>query len=414
MEEDKGFMKNNKRCTLGKGKKFAIAAAAVLAIAAVGVGLFFGLSNHDTPTQPTTPPSIEQPIDPNPGTDNPGIENPDEENPGEENPGQENPGEENPGTDNPEEENPGIDDPEEDPSEEEELLPPASIQDIFPSADADEATLNKAKIYQTQIINSLNDNLYETLATYFNNNLDLTKIYDAQWKLIADETDNTKVGEIILSFAYDSSDTSNTLHVNTVIPKDEITFADLYNGDPTILGEAFQSNFMGTGAKYGHDLAFSYNPSIQESSADLTAVLINQAFEDGDLNISDFGISISQNQNGDLEVVADPDTSVSIVDNGYRLDATLGAEARQIILFIKNDNGYQKLTYSIGNPEYDITKLIEELNVGNYRLFTSEKSEFAGQELNQYDLSQVLPYSFEVAGSTVTLNLFDYLLNEQE
>ena len=417
MEEDKGFMKNNKRCTLGKGKKFAIAAAAVLAIAAVGVGLFFGLSSNDTPTQPVTPPPIEQPVDPNPGTDNPGIENPGEENPGEENPGEENPGEENPGTDNPEEENPGIDDPEEDPSEDEELLPPASIQDIFPSADADEETLNKAKIYQTQIINSLNDNLYSNIVGY-SGNLDVQNVSNVEWKLEADTNDTTKVGKIYIQFDYINTNpttgaVSNLFFVRSVTPSTEISFADLYNGDISILEEAFKIQFIG-GAKYNQEFTFGYNPSIQESSANLTAVLINQAFEDGDLNISDFGISISQNQNGDLEVVADPDTSVSIVDNGYRLDATLGAEARQIILFIKNDNGYQKLTYSIGNPEYDITKLIEELNVGNYRLFTSEKSEFAGQELNQYDFSQVLPYSFEVAGSTVTLNLFDYLLNEQE
>ena len=411
MEEDKGFMKNNKRCTLGKGKKFAIAAAAVLAIAAVGVGLFFGLSSNDTPTQPVTPPPIEQPVDPNPGTDNPGIENPGEENPGEENPGEENPGEENPGTENPGEENPGIDDPEEDPSEEEELLPPASIRDIFPSADADEETLNKAKIYQTQIINSLNDNLRAILASRLN--VDVNNLSQITWGLSAN-TENPQITEKIYArFVCQPSTTSHTEYAYSIKPGIDLSFADIYNGDPTVLSEAFKTQFIG-GARYTTELSFSYNPSIQESSADLTAVLINQAFEDGDLNISDFGISISQNQNGDLEVVADPDTSVFIVDNGYRLDATLGAEARQIILFIKNDNGYQKLTYSIGNPEYDITKLIEELNVGKYRLFTSEKSEFAGQELNQYDLSQVLPYSFEVAGSTVTLNLFDYLLNEQE
>ena len=389
--------KNKKSRSLGSVKKLFKVMGSGMMMLLFALSATFALSACNMPEQGdlTTQPSIEQPSNPgtqnpneppNPGTDNPGVENPGEENPGEENPGQE-----NPGTDNPEEENPGIDDPEEDPSEEEELLPPASIQDIFPSADADEETLNKAKIYQTQIINSLNDNLYDSFAIYFNNKLDLTKIYDAQWKLIADETDNTKVGEIILSFAYDSSDTSNTLHVNTVIPKDEITFADLYNGDPTILGEAFQSNFMGTGAKYGHDLAFSYNPSIQESSADLTAALLNQAFGDGDLNISDFGISISQNQNGDLEVVADPDTSVFIVDEGCWVDTTLRSEARQFTLFVKNDNGYQKLYYSIGYPNFDVDRLVSEVQEGNYRYFDTltKTGQFPGLELTEYDLSQL-------------------------
>ena len=411
MEEDKGFMKNNKRCTLGKGKKFAIAAAAVLAIAAVGVGLFFGLGSHDTPTQPTTPPSIEQPIDPNPGTDNPGIENPGQENPGEENPGEENPGEESPGTENPGEENPGIDDPEEDPSEEEELLPPASIQDIFPSADTDEATLNKAKIYQTQIINSLNDNLMEIFAS--NVNLDHSKFINPEWGLIANTDDPSQVDRITYKFTYAASTTSSTEYAYSIKPGMDISFADLYNGDPTLFAEAFKVQFIG-GARYTTDLSFSYNPSIQESSADLTAVLINQAFEDGDLNISDFGISISKNQNGDLEVVADPDTSVFIVDEGYQVDTTLGSEARQVKIFIKNNTGYKRLTYRISDPNFDIDSLVNEVQNGNYRLAGTKQGEFAGQELNQYDLSQVLPYSFEVAGSTVTLNLFDYLLNEQE
>lgn len=386
--------KNKKSRSLGSVKKLFKVLGSGMMMLLFALSATFALSACNTPEQGdlTTQPSIEQPSNPgtqnpneppNPGTDNPGIENP-----GEENPGEENPGEENPGTDNPEEENPGIDDPEEDPSEEEELLPPASIQDIFPSADADEETLNKAKIYQTQIINSLNDNLYDSFAIYFNNKLDLTKIYDAQWKLIADETDNTKVGEIILSIAYNSSNTSNSLYINTVKPKTEITFADLYNGDPTILGEAFQSSFIG-GAQYSQKFSFSYNPSIQESSADLTAVLLNQAFEDGDLNISDFGISISQNQNDDLEVVADPDTSVFIVDEGYQVDTTLGSEARQVKIFIKNNTGYKRLTYRISDPNFDIKKLVTEVQNGNYRLSSTKQGEFAGQELNQYDLSQL-------------------------
>ncbi len=340
-----------------------------------------------------------------------GIENPGQENPGEENPGEENPGEENPGTDNPEEENPGIDDPEEDPSEEGELLPPASIRDIFPSADADEETLNKAKIYQTQIINSLNDNLRAILASRLN--VDVNNLSQITWGLSAN-TENPQITEKIYArFVCQPSTTSHTEYAYSIKPGIDLSFADLYNGDPTVLSEAFKTQFIG-GARYTTELSFSYNPSIQESSADLTTVLINQAFEDGHLNISDFGISISQNQNGDLEVVADPDTSVFIVDEGYQVDTTLGSEARQVKIFIKNNTGYKRLTYRISDPNFDIEKLVTEVQNGNYRLSSTEQGEFAGQELNQYDLSQVLPYSFEVAGSTVTLNLFDYLLNEQE
>ncbi len=383
--------KNKKSRSLGSVKKLFKVIGSGMMMLLFALSATFALSACNTLEQGdlTTQPSIEQPS--NPGTQNPneppnpGTENPGEENPGEENTGEENPGEENPGTDNPEEENPGIDDPEENPSEEEELLPPASIQDIFPSADADEATLNRSKIYQTQIIKSLDENLKEIMATRTNS--DINSVSAFIWGVVSDETNPSNVGTIYARFT-NFSELGNSFRVYSVQPGIDLTFADLYNGDPTLLSEAFKAQFIG-GAKYRTLVSFSYNPSIQESSADLTAVLLNQAFEDGDLNISDFGISISQNQNGDLEVVADPDTSVFIVDEGYQVDTTLGSEARQVKIFIKNNTGYKRLTYRISDQNFDIEKLVTEVQNGNYRLSSTEQGEFAGQELNQYDLSQL-------------------------
>lgn len=390
--------KNKKSRSLGSVKKLFKVMGSGMMMLLFALSATFALSACNTLEQGdlTTQPSIEQPSNPgtqnpneppNPGTENSGIENPGQENPGEENPGQENPGEENPGTDNPEEENPGIDDPEEDPSEGEELLPPASIQDIFPSADADEETLNKAKIYQTQIIKSLDENLKEIMATRTNS--DINSVSTFIWGVVSDETNPSNVGTIYARFT-NFSELGNSFRVYSVQPGIDLTFADLYNGDPTLLSEAFKAQFIG-GAKYRTLVSFSYNPSIQESSADLTAALLNQAFEDGDLNISDFGISISQNQNGDLEVVADPDTSVFIVDEGYWVDTTLRSEARQFTLFVKNDNGYQKLYYSIGYPNFDVDRLVSEVQEGNYRYFDTltKTGQFPGLELTEYDLSQL-------------------------
>lgn len=364
MEEMKPVMRNEKKYKLGIGKKIVAALIALGLVLGIGVGL---IACNKDPVDQDQNPGIEQPGDPDDGKEDPDDGKEDPENPGDPT-DPENPGDP---TDPEEPENP-------DPSvpitpiEPGEIAPPQSIDMIFPDIDtngelteAEKKILEISQGYQEKIEASLDVYLYETIAL-FTNSMTEDKISNVAWRLVADENDSSKVGKITISFDYNNTDTNQVFYVRSVVPQNDLTFAELYQGDSTILESAFESSRFG-GAKYTTDFSFAHDPSIQESSAALTEALKNVAINDKDL---------------DIEI--DENTDYYIVDRGTQLDNILG-EARSVELFIKTDNGYQKITYMLGEPTFDIETLLQEINQGSYRKVLTEKGAFTGNQISVSD-----------------------------
>lgn len=403
MEEMKPVMKNEKKYKLGIGKKIVAALIALGLVLGIGVGL---VACNKDPVDQDQNPGIEQPGDPDDGKEDPDDGKEDPENPGDPT-DPENPGDP---TDPEEPENP-------DPSvpitpiEPGEIAPPQSIDMIFPDIDtngelteAEKKILEISQGYQEKIEASLDEYLYETIAL-FTNSMTEDKISNVAWRLVADENDSSKVGKITISFDYNNIDTNQVFYVRSVVPQNDLTFAELYQGDSTILESAFESSRFG-GAKYTTDFSFAHNPSIQESSAALTEALKNVAINDKD-----------------LEIEVDENTEYYIVDRGTQLDNILG-EARSVELFIKTDNGYQKITYMLGEPTFDIETLLQEINQGSYRKVLTEKGAFTGNQISvsdneaeasvsQRDISFIWKMKAK-DGSSVNIYLPEDLMNELE
>lgn len=404
MEEMKPVMKNEKKYKLGIGKKIV---AALLAIGlAIGLGVGLVACNKD-PVDQDQNPGIEQPGDPDDGKEDPDDGKEDPENPGDPT-DPENPGDP---TDPEEPENP-------DPSvpitpiEPGEIAPPQSIDMIFPDIDtngelteAEKKILEISQGYQEKIEASLDEYLYETIAL-FTNSMTEDKISNVAWRLVADENDSSKVGKITISFDYNNTDTNQVFYVRSVVPQNDLTFAELYQGDSTILESAFESSRFG-GAKYTTDFSFAHDPSIQESSAALTEALKNVAINDKD-----------------LEIEVDENTEYYIVDGGYQVDTTLGSEARQVTLFVKSETGYQRLTYRIAEPNFDVDALVQKIEAGDYRMAGTEKGEFTGNQITVSDNEAEASASSETYrlygkmkakdGSSVNIYLPEDLMNELE
>lgn len=371
----KPVMNNNEKYKLSIVKKIAAALLAICLI--VGIGVLLVACNKD-PVDQDQNPGIEQPADPDDGKEDPDDGKEDPENPGDPT-DPENPGDP---TDPEEPENP-------DPSvpitpiEPGEIAPPQSIDMIFPDIDtngelteAEKKILEISQGYQEKIEASLDEYLYETIAL-FTNSMTEDKISNVAWRLVADENDSSKVGKITISFDYNNIDTNQVFYVRSVVPQNDLTFAELYQGDSTILESAFESSRFG-GAKYTTDFSFAHDPSIQESSAALTEALKNVAINDKD-----------------LEIEVDENTEYYIVDGGYQLDTTLGSTAREISLFIKNDNGYQKLIYRIAEPNFDVGALVQKIEAGNYRMAATEKGAFTGNQISVSDKETVVSTASE-------------------
>ena len=403
MEEMKPVMKNEKKYKLGIGKKIVAALIALGLVLGIGVGL---VACNKDPVDQDQNPGIEQPADPDDGKEDTDDGKEDPENPGDPT-DPENPGDP---TDPEEPENP-------DPSvpitpiEPGEIAPPQSIDMIFPDIDtngelteAEKKILEISQGYQEKIEASLDEYLYETIAL-FTNSMTEDKISNVAWRLVADENDSSKVGKITISFDYNNTDTNQVFYVRSVVPQNDLTFAELYQGDSTILESAFESSRFG-GAKYTTDFSFAHDPSIQESSAALTEALKNVAINDKD-----------------LEIEVDENTEYYIVDRGTQLDNILG-EARSVELFIKTDNGYQKITYMLGEPTFDIETLLQEINQGSYRKVLTEKGAFTGNQISVSDKETVASIASETYrlygkmkakdGSSVHIYLPEDLMNELE
>ena len=401
MEEMKPVMKNEKKYKLGIGKKIVAALIALGLVLGIGVGL---VACNKDPVDQDQNPGIEQPGDPDDGKEDPDDGKEDPENPGgdieeptdpddgKEDP--ENPGEptdpDNPGepTDPTDPENPG-----------EELEPPQSVEDLFTNPDYQDSE------YIIKVEDALDTYLKEKIISVANSNLDIKNIDDIEWRIDGSNSD-TSINKITISFTNYASDTSRTIYVQSVTPKGELTLEDLYNPDETKLNNAFSTAIIG-GAKYQNIIVIGFDPSIQESSAALTEALKNVAINDKD-----------------LEIEVDENTEYYIVDGGYQLDTTLGSTAREISLFIKNENGYQKLIYRIAEPNFDVDALVQKIEAGNYRMAATEKGEFTGNQISVSDKETVASTASEAYrlygkmkakdGSSVNTYLPEDLMNELE
>lgn len=294
---------------------------------------------------------------------------------------------------------PPIEDDDNDKDDEEELEPPQSVEDLLINPDYQNSE------YMIKVEDALNTYLKEKIINKANSNLDEKNIDEIEWRIEGNNT-NTSINNITISFVNCASDTSRTIYVQSVTPKGGLTLEDLYNPDETKLNNAFNTAIIG-GAKYQNLVTFEYDPSIQEASADLTEALKNVAIKDKD-----------------LEIEIDENTEYYIVDRGAHLDTVLGEESREVVLFIKTDNGYQKTTYMLGNPTFDMETLLKEINQGEYRKVYTETGKLSGHQITVIEedeaastASEAYRYYGKVEtedGSVVKLYVPEYMMNDFE
>lgn len=263
------------------------------------------------------------------------------------------------------------------------LRDPESIEDVFPSYEFSENLTSEEKqalyianIYQTNVLDTIENLLEDRLVKAFvGEEFQPSQISDIQYNVSSE--DNLNVSKITISFNYLRNDSLSRFIAGSITPKSgtTISITDFYNYgkdlqdgkiDDSELKEKFDTAFESgrTGAKYNNEFSFNYDPSIQEASKPLTEALKNVAIKDKD-----------------LEIEMDENTKCYIVDGGYQLDTTLGSTAREISLFIKNDNGYQKLIYRIAEPNFDIDALVQKIEAGNYRMAATEKGKLSGHQI---------------------------------
>ena len=412
MEEMKPVMKNEKKYKLGIGKKIVAALIALGLVLGIGVGL---VACNKDPVDQDQNPGIEQPGDPNDGKEDPDDGKEDPENPGgdieeptDPDDGKEDP--ENPGEptdpDNPGGEPTDPDDGKEDPPIEDEKEP-STISDL----------LIGDEVYQQEALNalmeaSLSNTLYSATLNAAGNapSTGITKVEDLEVDISGNEGDT--ISEFNVYFTFNMNEKANYYFIVNVEPTEGVSLSELFAVNDDTSGEvlsSIKSKFkLGRGgANFTREYVFGYNPSIQESSAALTEALKNVAINDKD-----------------LEIEVDENTEYFIVDGGYQLDTTLGSTAREISLFIKNENGYQKLIYRIAEPNFDVDALVQKIEAGNYRMAATEKGEFTGNQITVSDNEADASASSETYrlygkmkaddGSSVHIYLPEDLMNELE
>ena len=411
MEEMKPVMRNEKKYKLGIGKKIVAALIALGLVLGIGVGL---IACNKDPVDQDQNPGIEQPGDPNDGKEDPDDGKEDPENPGgdieeptDPDDGKEDP--ENPGEptdpDNPGGEPTDPDDGKEDPPIEDEKEP-STISDL----------LIGDEVYQQEALNalmeaSLSNILYSATLNAAGNepSTDITKVEDLEVDISGNEGDT--ISEFNVYFTFNMNEKANYYFIVNVEPTEGVSLSELFAVNDDTSGEvlsSIKSKFkLGRGgANFTREYVFGYNPSIQESSAALTEALKNVAINDKDL---------------DIEI--DENTDYYIVDRGTQLDNILG-EARSVELFIKTDNGYQKITYMLGEPTFDIETLLQEINQGSYRKVLTEKGAFTGNQISVSDneaeasVSQrgiLFVWKMKTKdGSSVNIHLPEDIMNELE
>lgn len=234
--------------------------------------------------------------------------------------------------------------------------------------------------YQAVVIKTLNDHLLEDmLYNTLSNNYDINCVQIEQWEVV-DSDKNGIIDCIKLHFFYDNAIISMLYRISCVEPKTEITLQDLLteNPDAAKLDEAFDRGTSYVGAKYSTEYAFGYDPTIQE----MRKVLLDAVNEK--LAAEDLISAVDENTR-----------SFIIRDYESTEDTTLG-KTKRIVVMNLTENSYEEITILIKEAEKnnDDTKLIENLNAGQYKVLNDVKrGKFTGTLLKG-DISET--------GGTVT------------
>ena len=358
-------------------KKRMLALLAVLCCVALVAALFVACNNGEK----------GQSVDNNTGVTTPGDddaqqggETPDDEEQGGETPDDEQVG----GTQDPADPDEGEEDPDEDinepetpdediegpetPGEDEGLVPPTTIDDLFPDNTDNGMTdeefaeaLKDANEYKKIIIDNLNANLYETIIKKAYSKVDFNLIDkdEAKWSIDVDESDPSKIAKIAISFIYRLSETSTIIYVESVVPEIDMNLSDLFDTEYDGYDAAFDTSEFG--AKFKRELVFEYDPSIQEKWKSL--------LED---------INKKSEKNGEQSF---------IVLKGGSDNDTYG-EVRYVSILNLNSDSWDITSYAIKGDKDDVTKLRESVRAGNMYSYENRSGSISGHQIAFVEIGQ--------------------------
>lgn len=359
-------------------KKRMLALLAVLCCVALVAALFVACNNGekgqsvDNNTGVTTPGDDDaQQGGETPDDEGQGGETPDDEQGGEtQDPADPDEGEENPDEDINEPETPDEDiEGPETPGEDEGLVPPTTIDDLFPDNTDNGMTdeefaeaLKDANEYKKIIIDNLNANLYETIIKKAYSKVDFNLIDkdEAKWSIDVDESDPSKIAKIAISFIYRLSETSTIIYVESVVPEIDMYLSDLFDTEYDGYDAAFDTSEFG--AKFKRELVFEYDPSIQGKYASLAKALNDASGKSGE--------------------------SSYIVPRGYS-DNDIFGEVTYFKVFNMEENGYNTASYVIkGTSASSLEDLIESIQKGNFYSYDNESKTFSGHQITVVEIGQ--------------------------
>ena len=215
--------------------------------------------------------------------------------------------------------------------------------------------------YRAVVVKTLNDHLLEDmLYNTLSRNYDLNCVEIEQWEIV-DSDKNGIIDCIKLHFFYDNAIISTLYRISCVEPKTEITLQDLLteNPDAAKLDEAFDrgTTYVNDGAKYSVEYAFGYDPTIQE----MRKVLLDAVNE----KLAAEGLISAVDENTRSFIIRDYESTE---------DTTLG-KTKRIVVMNLTENSYEEITILIKEAEKnnDDTKLIENLNAGQYKVLNDVK-----------------------------------------
>ena len=213
--------------------------------------------------------------------------------------------------------------------------------------------------YQAVVVKTLNDHLLEDmLYNTLSNNYDVNCVQIDQWEVV-DSDKNGIIDCIKLHFFYDNAIISTLYRISCVEPKTEITLQDLLteNPDAAKLDEAFDRGTLYVNAKYSIEYAFGYDPTIQE----MRKVLLDAVNE----KLAAEGLISAVDENTRSFIIRDYESTE---------DTTLG-KTKRIVVMNLTENSYEEITILIKEAEKnnDDTKLIENLNAGQYKVLNDVK-----------------------------------------
>lgn len=214
--------------------------------------------------------------------------------------------------------------------------------------------------YQAVVVKTLNDHLLEDmLYKTLSNNYDVNCVQIDQWEIV-DSDKNGIIDCIKLHFFYDNAIISMLYRISCVEPKTKITLQDLLteNPDAEKLDEAFDlGTTLVSGAKYFTEYAFGYDPTIQE----MRKVLLDAVNE----KLAAEGLISAVDENTRSFIIRDYESTE---------DTTLG-KTKRIVVMNLTENSYEEITILIKEAEKnnDDTKLIENLNAGQYKVLNDVK-----------------------------------------